>query len=220
MTGPRAIARRSSPRRRPAFRGLAPDSNFPSSSVRPIGPRLPAAFLAASRLDARRLSRSEDCYRRRLLGWVADLGAPLIARFPARLPRRQPRAVRARPRPVPRASAGTMPTRNPCGCSAALARSPASSPKPTRSIASRCPSPTRCAHRIVLHALPRHTDAVCWRDARAIWPLRADRLPFDALTPALQRGSGPRRISCSATVLALLRRGLDPAGRERSRRLV
>ena len=43
----------------------------------------PAAFLAAARLDALALRRSEDCYVDSLLAGVASLGAPLLAaRFP------------------------------------------------------------------------------------------------------------------------------------------
>jgi N-formylglutamate amidohydrolase len=43
----------------------------------------PAGFLAAARLDALALRRSEDCYVDELLGGVARLGAPLLAaRFP------------------------------------------------------------------------------------------------------------------------------------------
>lgn len=43
----------------------------------------PASFLAASRLDAHTLRKSEDCYVDDLFGGVADLGVPLIsARFP------------------------------------------------------------------------------------------------------------------------------------------
>ena len=43
----------------------------------------PTAFLAASRLDARTLRKSEDCFVDQLFSDVANLGAPLIsARFP------------------------------------------------------------------------------------------------------------------------------------------
>jgi N-formylglutamate amidohydrolase len=43
----------------------------------------PASFLAASRLDAHALRKSEDCYVDDLFSGVADLGVPLIsARFP------------------------------------------------------------------------------------------------------------------------------------------
>ena len=56
----------------------------------------PKAFLAASRLDSLALRRSEDAYVEELFGFVTRLGAPLLyAHFPARLSRRQPRALRA-----------------------------------------------------------------------------------------------------------------------------
>jgi N-formylglutamate amidohydrolase len=43
----------------------------------------PASFLAASRLDAHALRKSEDCYVDELFSGVTELGAPLIAaRFP------------------------------------------------------------------------------------------------------------------------------------------
>ena len=66
----------------------------------------PSAFLAASRLDSLALRRSEDAYVEELFGFVTALGAPLLyAAFPARLSRRQPRALRARSGSVPRRAA-------------------------------------------------------------------------------------------------------------------
>jgi N-formylglutamate amidohydrolase len=47
------------------------------------GRNYPSTFLAASRLDAHTLRRSEDAFVEELFGFVADLGAPLLhAHFP------------------------------------------------------------------------------------------------------------------------------------------
>ena len=66
----------------------------------------PAAFLAASRLDATAIRRSEDTYVDEL---IADAAAARRAaaqgQFPARLARREPRALRARPEDVRRRAA-------------------------------------------------------------------------------------------------------------------
>jgi N-formylglutamate amidohydrolase len=68
-----------------AFCVVAPDRwdqpvifNSPHS-----GRHYPEAFLAASRLDAHALRKSEDCYVDELFGFAAGLGAPLLqAHFP------------------------------------------------------------------------------------------------------------------------------------------
>ena len=63
----------------------------------------PKAFLAASRLDSLALRRSEDAYVEELFGFVTGARrAAALCPFPARLSRRQPRALRARSGSVPR----------------------------------------------------------------------------------------------------------------------
>jgi N-formylglutamate amidohydrolase len=63
------------------------------------GSHYPPRFLAMSRLDRHAIRRSEDCYVDELFAGVTRLGAPLLAaNFPARLSRRQPRALELDPR--------------------------------------------------------------------------------------------------------------------------
>ena len=73
-------------------------TSCPSSSIPAIpAPSTRPSFLAASRLDALALRRSEDAYVDRLFASVVALGAPLLrANFPRAYPRREPRALRTR----------------------------------------------------------------------------------------------------------------------------
>ncbi len=71
------------------------------------GAHYPAGFLAAARLDALTLRRSEDAFVDELFApvdspWRADAARAV----PSRLPRPQPRTVRARPADVRRPAAG------------------------------------------------------------------------------------------------------------------
>ena len=108
---------------------------------RRLSGRLPRR-LAARRRGAPALGgrlRRRAVRRRRGARRAADDGA-----FPARLSRRQPRALRARPAHVRRAGCRPSPTPARCGSRAASARSRASSPTGRRSTAAGSASTRAC----------------------------------------------------------------------------
>src|SRR4029078_3335406 len=74
---------------RPAFTVYKPNTQVaPFALCSPHSGRVyPSAFLAASRLDAHALRKSEDCYVDDLFAGVAAIGVPLIsAPFPRAYP--------------------------------------------------------------------------------------------------------------------------------------
>ena len=178
----RALDRRVAPphwtgvavRQRHAIAVPTPPALDPTTSIRPSSSPSPSRHSGAlrvqrrrmrapsirppssppSRLDALALRRSEDAFVDELFAAVAALGAPLMrGPLPARLSRREPRALRARPAHVRRAACRPSPTPARCGSPAASARSRASSPTGRRSTRAAAGRGGAAADRAALQAL-------------------------------------------------------------------
>ena len=174
----------------------APDA-FPSSSTSPMpGAVYPAAFLTESRLDAMALRRSEDAFVDELFAGVVALGAPLMAaRFPARLSRPQPGALRTRPAHVRGPAAALRQhaldarRRRARHDPAHRRRRPGDLPRPPPRRRGGAPD------RVALQALSPDAAPARAPHRPRLRPRGADRLPFDALDERQPRGrrQGRRR---------------------------
>ncbi len=145
------------------------------------GSHYPAAFLAASRLDARTLRRSEDAYVDRMFAPSTAHGAPLLhARFPRAFLdlNREPYEL------DPQMFEGRLPdfanTRS-LRVAAGLGVIPAWSATPSRSIASPFRSRPRCTNRDLASPLPRVSGEPDRRNAAAFRIRHSPGLPFDAV---------------------------------------
>ena len=134
--------RRSISAGRPPFEVVAPDRQrlpLRASIRRTAAAAIRRDFLAASRLERAGDPPLRGQLRRRAVraGRRARRAAPQ-GQFPARLARREPRALRARPEDVRRHACRPTPTSARCASPAGSARSRASSRRARRSTPARC----------------------------------------------------------------------------------